>query len=335
MNKTHWIKSGLCGVLLSAMIGGSVQAEVLETATGNAPLIFTTMTHTDGTTEDSNQTLYLSEVGELRAAMGLFDQYGVKMTLEASSDFATANTNWRVNILQEFVDGGHGVGTHVNGIGGSQARESTISYSRKITATKRLVDNLVDSTNNVTCSGIGGRSDWAAAAAFSRCAAVDAITGLSYLSMSLANRPLGWSDSAILSTYFHDPAPVDLEDRIYPFYVSNALDFVADTNGTILLSTGEIGELASLSEGYDSCGASCSLDEDDFDVVYNAIDTVLAIKDAGRVAKLDVHIPMKLLDAENEALMRSFLAGLKSYADAGLIVFGTQKDVVDTVGAWR
>ncbi|MBI2566740.1 MAG: hypothetical protein HYV63_06885 [Candidatus Schekmanbacteria bacterium] len=310
-------------------------AEVLHTTDGTAPIIFTAMTHTDGTTYTANSRSFLSAVEQARWAMSLYDEYGLKMNLEASKDFATANTTWSVNILAETVANRHGVGTHANGIGGSQARESTLSYARKITENKRAVDALVGTANNVSISGICGRSDWVAAAARARFKTIDAITGMCYLSMPEEARPDGWTDDAILSTYYHDAAPVDFAERISPFRLKDSQDFTPDADGVITISNGELGELASLAEGRVSCGTSCELGEDDFQVVYDAIDLIVATRDPGQVARINIHIPMRHFDAANESLLRSFMAALKAYADDGAIAFGTQKDVVDTYEQWR
>lgn len=320
----------VCGVASAA----PARAEILESADGSAPIIFTTMTHTDGTTYSTSKTYFQGEVDDMRWGIDLYDEYGVKMNLEASKDFATANTKWNDRILSEVLARGHGVGTHANDVNPYQI-ESVSSLSRKITANKRAVDALVGAANNVSISGICSSSDWVTAASMSRFKITDAATGLCYLSMDESVRPDGWTDALIKSTYYHDSAPFDFEDRISPIRLKDASDFEADADGTLTLSNGEIGELASLAEGRTTCGTSCALSEEDFDVVYQAIEDVVALKDPSQVGRINLHVPVRIFDASNESLLRSFLVGLKAYVDEGIIVFGTQKDVSNTYDAWK
>ncbi|NBS41916.1 hypothetical protein EBS80_04650, partial [bacterium] len=102
-------------------------------------------------------------------------------------------------------------------------------------------------------------------------------------------------------------------------------------DGTLLINGGDAGELASLAEGRSNCHPDCKLTSADVDALKAMLDDALAVHDGSRVGKLNIHIPLVLLKKENETVLRSMLAMLKTYADKGTILFGTQKDVYDAV----
>lgn len=332
-------KKSLRRLLLAAVCGIAVasplSAAVLVAADPlTAPFIFTVMTHTDGTY--STECAFAQEVAAIRWGIALYDEAGVKMNLEASKEFATADATWgrRPGILRRTLDGGHGVGTHCNNVVADRPPDIR-DVEAKIRENKTLVDGLVGAANNVSVSGICGRTDWVVAATRAGFKITDAATGYCYLSMLPAVRPAGWEDDAdILSTLYHDPVPADAVDRVSPMKLQNAQNFVADAAGTLTFSNGELGELASLSEGRSTCAPSCKLEEADFQVVYEAIGDIASAKIPSKIARINIHIPTSTFSPDNYVLLRSFLSRLKTYADADTIVFGTQKDVLDTFALW-
>lgn len=330
-------KKSLCRLPLMAMCGivlaTPLCAAVLVAADGSAPFIFTVMTHTDGTY--STEPAFLLEVAAIQRGIALYGLAGVKMNLEASKEFATADGTWSraPGILKRTLDRGHGVGTHCNERIANQTL-SPLELQTILTANKTLVDGLVGAANNVSISGICGKADWVTAAVDAGFKITDAGAGYCYLSMPLAARPRGWTDRAIRARYFHDPVPADAAKRVSPMKLQNAQDFVADAAGVLTFSNGELGELSSLSEGRFSCGTSCILEEADLQVVYDAIDRIAASKDPAKIGRINIHVPTRTFSPGNYVLLRSFLTRLKTYADAGTIVFGTQKDVLDTYALW-
>lgn len=319
-----------CGIVLAS----PMRAEELVAADGWAPVIFTAMTHTDSETYPRRQ--FHDEKSRLNWGMNHYTPFGVRMNLEASAAFATADTPYGAAFLYDVVmrPGKHGVGTHCNDV----RAFDNIDPMPLIKANKDAVDVALggESVRNVSVSGICSRNNWVKAAADAGFQITDAAVGLCYLSMPARARPAGWTDTLIQYRYYHDPAPVDSVERFSPIRLENALDFAGDPVGGVLtLSNGELGELASLAEGRGSCGTSCSLTEADFEVVYAAIERVAAFKGAREVGRINIHVPSRLFDDANEDLFTSFLNRLKTYADAGKIVFGTQLDVLETYEKWR
>lgn len=289
-------------------------------------LYFTTMTHMEGNwKDDTDRDLFLRHVKQLRWAIALFDEYGAKLTVESEKPFAKANSTWGVNILQEVIDHGHGVGTHADF--GASLQDSSITLA-ELTANfvenKKLVDALVGVENNRGVSGGTGYGDWVLGASAAGFEYVDAVTGFGYLSMPLSARPDGWTDGYIRNVGYHDSIPPVFEDRLYPLVLADAKNLVPDDNGVITLLSGDIGELASLAEGRNSCTPDCVLDGADVQAVQDAIDEAIALRDADRLARVNMHIPLTLLKPEHEDVLRALLRMMQDYVDAGEATWTTQ-----------
>lgn len=306
-----------------------------DTPIAPAPFYVTTMTHMEGNfKDDRDHDLFLRHVEQMRWAMDLFDEYGAKLTFETEESFAVANTVWDLNILKEAVDNGHGVGTHAD-FGAERVPKAFAFYVRAMRANKELVDNLVGAENNKGLSGATGAYDWARAAQEAGFSYMDALTGFAYLSIPLSERPDGWTNEAIRDTYYHDPVPTDIVDRTTPFTIEDAEDLVPDATGNLVISGGEIGELASLAEGRTNCAPDCSLTMDDVTEYFRQVDAALAGHDATMVGKVNLHIPLALLTEENETVLRALLSDIaERYVDAGTITWATQLAAYEGYVAW-
>jgi hypothetical protein len=301
---------------------------------GETPLFFTTMSHMESNFKDDVlEQMFLNHVDILRETLLMFDEYGAKLTIESEKPFARANHVWGINFLEEVVNLGHGVGTHCD-FGVNEPEMSVEQYARFYRENKRLVDDLVGAENNKGCSGGWGPNDWVLGAATGGFEYLDAFAGFAYLSMPLSERPDGWTDAHIIEVTYHDPVPVDLYDRLYLYDLADALDFDADEDGVITVSGGDLGEISSLAEGRDACGTQCDLTREDIDYIFETVEDVLENRDASRVAKLNLHIPLTVFVDGNEEMLRYFLAGMEKYVEAGDVVWATQLEVFEFYKQW-
>lgn len=303
---------------------------------GPSPLYFTIMSHMEGNFKDDTvEALFQKHTKDIRWAMDLFDEYDVKLTIESEESFAKANTVWDDNILADVIAQGHGVGTHADVGADSRNVLSLNELTSELKERKSLVDNLVGAENNYGLSGGTGPTDWVLAASGAGFHYMDAVTGFGYLSMDESERPSGWTNAYILETGYHDPIPVDFSERIYPLTLADATDLIADDPGVITVMGGDIGELASIAEGRSNCFPDCTFDQDDIDEVEHWIQEADQIRDRSKFARVNIHIPLILLNERNETLLRSFLSMLKTYADDGRLQFATEKGSYDAFVEWE
>ncbi|KAF0106586.1 MAG: Uncharacterized protein FD146_2494 [Anaerolineaceae bacterium] len=315
-------------------------ADPLPGHAGDAPLYLTTMTHMEGGHDDDKvQAVFEQHIDQLTYGMDLADTYGAKLTIESEQPFAIANTKWNRNFMAEIVARGHGVGTHCD-FGFRDEVMSVERYSRFFAENKALVDALVGAENNLGCSGGGGANDWALAASLAGFKYIDGVVGMHYLSMPLENRPdPTWTDEYIRNVSYHAGAPLDLYERIYPFMVADATDFVPDEDGVLLVSSGELGLLSAMAEGILENPAgrwnNPPLTNEDVDVLAAFIREVNQNRDRSRIAKLGVYLPANVFAPENEAVLRYFFEQMQSLADQGIITWATQKAVYEAYVEWN
>ena len=294
------------------------------------PLYFSSMTHMEGNFKDDTvEALFDKHVADIRWAMDLFDEYGAKLTIESGESFAKANGKWGTNILKEVLDAGHGVGTHAD-FGVEPGTNPTLaSLTEDFKRAKKLVDDLVGAENNRGVSGGTSSADWVLAASTAGFKYMDAVTAFGYLSMPLSARPDGWTDAYIRKVVYHDPIPPEFSERIYPKVLADATDLESDEDGVLTVLGGDIGELASLAEGRSNCLPNCTLDEADVAAVVMAIEQADSVRDPSLFARLNVHIPLVLLNKKNETTLRSLLSQIQSYAKVGTVTWGTQRETHD------
>jgi hypothetical protein len=316
-------------------------ADPLPVHAADAPLYMTTMTHMEGGHDDDKiQAVFEQHIQQLTYGMDLADAYGAKLTIESEQPFAIANTKWNRNFMAEIVANGHGVGTHCD-FGFHSELMPVDRYAQFFAENKALVDALVGAENNLGCSGGGGVNDWALAASLAGFKYLDGIVGMHYLSMPLENRPDStWTDAFIFDTGYHTNAPVDLYQRIYPFMVADATDYVPDDDGVLLVSSGEMGILSNVAEGAreaggQPCRPECALTNADVDTLVTTIRELDQNRDRSRIAKLTVYLPANMFVPENEALLRYFFGQMQSLADQGILTWATQKQVYEAWVEWN
>jgi hypothetical protein len=304
-------------------------------SSGEAPLFLTTMTHMESNfTDDRDQAVFLRHVELLRTGISLAGEYDAKLTIESELPFAIACDKWGLNMLQEALDRGMGVGTHSDL--GFKDNFSIDQFARELVDRKEAVDRLVGAENNRGTSGAGSAVDWVLAATQAGYQYMDGIVGMHYLSMPMENRPSPeWTDDYIRKISFHDGAPVDLYERITPILLKDAKDFTNDPDGTILVLSGEIGRLDSMAEGDGKkCPkGNCPLTNEDVDTLVKTIAEINQNRDHGRIAKLTIYIPVDNFVTSNEQVLRYFFNKMQELQKQGQIVWATQGEVYDATMA--
>jgi hypothetical protein len=311
--------------------------------TGDAPLYLATMTHMEGNwNDDKVEKLFLQHVEQLRYGMDLAAEYGALLTIESEKPFARANAKWNLNIMAEVRDRGFGVGTHCD-IGFNDPPLSVEQFAAEFTENKSLVDALIGAENNLGCSGGGSINDWAQAASRAGFKYLDGIVSMHYLAMPLQNRPGSeWTDDFIRDGHYHLNSPVDLYQRIYPFEVADARDFLADADPVILVSSGELGLFSAMAEKGREYGGGPVLHDDEYSFDNADVDALLEIikdvdknRDRTRIAKLCVYLPANAYAKENEAVLRYFFGQMQTLQQQGTLTWATQRQVYEAYMEWN
>ncbi|OGJ53635.1 hypothetical protein A2448_01730 [Candidatus Peregrinibacteria bacterium RIFOXYC2_FULL_41_22] len=300
-------------------------------------LYLTTMTHLEEgwDTAASNEFYFNSIAEKLRYGMDIAEQYDAILTLESALPFAQGCVNFDDNVLMEAVERGHGVGTHVDLAAKKEMpMAEAVSYTSE---RKEAVDNLVGSENNLGCSGVGGKTDWYSVAKGAGCSYMDGTVAAHYLAMSLDNRPEGWTDETIISDFFHYPAPVG-DSRFYPFWIDSSEDFVEDSDGDILLSSGETFDISRWEEigGRNNTPVDCGEDDcpftnADIEALVDDITEFADDRDTSRITKYNLYIPARLFVSENEEVLELLFSEMQKLQDTGVLEWASQKSVYEAM----
>ena len=318
--------------LLQACSGN--QDEIVAEPVETYPLYLTTMTHMEGDWKDDlNEDLFLRHVEQLRYGMDLAEEYEAILTIESEKPFARANETWGVNIMREVLERGHGVGTHCDlGWGKTTELKTAEAYSLEFIENKELMDALVGTENNHGCSGGGSKNDWVTAATLAGFDYINGIVGMHVYGIEQKNRPNPeWDDKFIEKEAYHYNVPEDLEDRIYLIKLKDLEDFEHDEDGTLVISSGELGRLDTLAEGSSDClKTNCPLTSEDTDAFVAIVKEVNAYRDSNRIAKLNLYFPSNNFVEENEDALRYFFSEMQKLQDEGLLEWATQWELVET-----
>lgn len=299
-----------------------------------APAFIATMTHLEGGWSyegPQGEEKFAIDVSKIQRGMGIFSELGAVMTVESEIPFAEKAIATNSSIFTELLDAGFGVGTHcdITPTLDLSAEEMAVEFS----ARKAPMDTLIGAGNNLGCSGGGTRSDWVTAAHLAGFKYINGIVGFHYLPMGEEARPEGWTDDAIFKGgHYHDPSPVDLTHRMHPFMMADASDFEPDEDGVILANAGELGSLVNFSENElgEKCTKSCPLTTEDVDIAIDKIEQALSVRDAKRVFKVDVYMPLGLFVEKNRAVLSDFIGRVNSqFVETGRLTWGSQKDVYE------
>lgn len=321
----------LIGYISAILVGAPFLLFILffvrESREPVAPLYFTVMTHMEGNfVDDQNSEVFRLHNRQIEYGMQLFDEYDAKLTIESEQPYARANVRWGRNMLQEIIDAGHGVGTHCD-IGANIDNVPLDAFTQMFAENKMLVNELVGEDQNRGCSGGNGSNDFVTAAHNAGFEYLSGMVGFAYLALDEDQRPDGWTDEYIRAVTYHDPVPLDFEERIHLFELADLEDLEPDEQGLIVVNGGGIGEISSMAEGRKNCFPDCVLTMEDIDEIFGLIDEALELRDPSRIAKLNLHIPVKMYTEKNEEILRYFLEGIDEYVVNGQVEWATQLEV--------
>lgn len=301
------------------------------------PLDFAVMVHLEGQLSVPDEAAYDRITAQIKEITDLFAKYGAKATIESEMPYANATLKWGKNnddALHYSLSKGQGVGTHCDmntNIASEAALESEYKYR------KDTVDSIVGAENNLGCSGGWSPVDWAQASKGAGFSYLDGVVMFAYLAVPMENRPINpdtgsaYTDDEIRQTYYHDPAPPELSDRIYPRRLNDTNDLVDDGAGIVLLG-GSLGEIASLYENRKNCFPNCDLTTDDAEYLMDQIDYANSIRDSSRTAMLEIHFPIyTMMQPGAKEIVEAWLAEMQQYQDEGKIEWKTMKEIYDEV----
>ena len=108
--------------------------------------------------------------------------------------------------------------------------------------------------------------------------------------------------------------------------LADARDFVPDAEPVLTVTSGALGELASLAEGRVNCAPACVLDAADVAAFEAAFLAAEAVRDPARPAKVNVHLNVRYMDRSNAAALRRLLGLVETWVGEGRVTWATERD---------
>lgn len=290
------------------------------------------MVHLEGwDNEMNNRNQFEAHSDEARKLADVFEEYGAKVTFEASPEFVEGCQEWNENVLQELHDRGHGIGVHADkGYYPADSSYNQTQFTSDIRVMKEDMEDMVDfEVQHV--SGICSDLDWAKAAIDAGYVFTTGGVGYCCMSMPVNLRPAEYRNCRNPGSC-HGNMPLSMAERIHPWRINTAKDdwTLDDPDGRLvnLASDGGIKNL--YEETLDSSqthGDYEYSDEDITEVVYK-VEEALSFSDADKVNILYFSLSIGAADVDTDFYSRMFQA-LQPYVDLGQLEYKTMNEMYE------
>jgi len=289
------------------------------------------MVHLEGwMNEVENEQRFREHAAAARSMADLFEQYGAKITFEASPEFVEACGAWDDNVLLELYERGHGAGVHAD-VGG-RADEIGLTQNKmtfQLTKMKKDIDDLLGFAARHV-SGICSSLDWAQAA-------IDAgyeftTGGVAYCVQSLPEdeRPEEFRICANPGVC-HDTFPQNLEDRLHPWKISTARNWLTDDPSGKLVFMPAENVLYGLGEeyGYEEDIGSAEFTEEDINAFIDLLDQAVGLASVDEINTMYASWSIGSVARAESPYLEQWLKAVEPYVEAGRVEWKTIPEMYD------
>jgi hypothetical protein len=288
------------------------------------------MVHLEGwDNEMNNRNQFDDHANEARKLADIFEDYGAKVTFEASPEFVEACQAWNENVLQELHDRGHGVGVHADkGYYPADSSYNQAQFTFDIRQMKEDMEDLVDfEVQHV--SGICSDLDWAKAAIDAGYVFTTGGVGYCCMSMPSNMRPPEYRNCRNPASC-HGNMPLNMAERIHPWRIATAKgDWTIDDPGGRLVNLASDGGIKNLYE--ETLDASVThgdyeYSDEDITEVVNKVEEAISLSDASKINILYFSLSIGAADVDTDFYTSMFQA-LQQYVDSGQLEYKTMNEM--------
>jgi hypothetical protein len=303
------------------------QSEIREDMQ-DRPLYLGIMVHLEGWDQElENKDMFDHHIRLMREYADLFEKHNAKLTWE-TIDIALASATWGENILLEMESRGHHSGVHAD-LGGSKDYDCS-QFSTQLRELKEDLETLGVSVRHA--SGVVSHCDWVTAMVEADYEFTTGMVAYGVMSLPMALRPEEYR-SCRNPSMCHDTFPADLADRLHPWRMQNGDNWINHhPSGQLVMLPSSEG-LACYQEEF--AGLTCGQDftQSDIDLFFSELDKALALSDPNLINIYYVSWSLgKALDMD---LMETWLAGIDTYVDQGLVAWKTLPEMYDVYVEWE
>ena len=329
----------LVALLAGAYIKYTDSDQLLELVEKDQPVLYLgMMVHVEGQFGDAEEEIFLdSHTATTLQFADIFDKYDAKATFEFDRYYIAGMLNWGGEMIQDLVDRGHGVGVHAD-VGGRAEQEGLDQNSfARILEQMKFDFEQASGVESRHVSGICSTLDWVDAAA--RAGFEFTTGGVAYCVMSMpeALRPASHRYCENPGKC-HDMYPNLTEDRLHPWRVNTAANWLAEDPAGDLVILAPSGVLYSNAEelaGDAGQAGHGDFTKEDLDAFFILLDEALESVDPNKINTLYSSWSIGNAERVADPLLEEWLQRIEPYVEAGLVEWATLPEVYDYYLAWE
>jgi hypothetical protein len=314
---------------------------------GNGVLYVGIAVHLEGWKGEAEQEQkFRNHTALLREYAAMFERHGARLTLEAGSEFVRACQRWGDNVLLELQQRGHGIGIHADlgGKGGMTQDDLVEGLRSQMRAAQSLGCEIRHA------SGISSELDWVKVAEEAGLAFVDCVVEYALKSIPPKDLPeeYRWVSRADQGpSELHGPVPADFEDRVYPWKVDSAKNWLwEDPDGKMVILDSEgASTLPNLAEEAEDAATSSgqsggkrkaggygvngngSFDRSDVEVFMNRVRKAQAYTSSDRATIF--YVAWSLGQALDPGVLEELLVSMDALRETGRVQWKTLPEAYD------
>ncbi|MFA6888345.1 MAG: hypothetical protein WC254_02510 [Candidatus Woesearchaeota archaeon] len=296
----------------------------VDTPVESGVVYITMMVHLEGwNTEDTSEDEFNQHVATVDDFAKMFEEHNAKATFEVNPAFIDAVGNWHSTFLNDLYDRGHGIGVHADA-GGSADRDGLTQeeFTQEIALLRQQLEQETG-LDIRHVSGICSSLDWVQAAINAGYQFTSGMVGYCAMALPENERPEEYSNCPNPSAC-HGEMPLELTDRVHPWRVSTADNFLEDdSNGKLVVFASE-NILAAIGSG-----STADLDQTDIDEFTDRLDEALTYSNEGKVTKVYVGWSIGSSSKINEELFEKWFDAIQPYVDSGQVKWKTIPEMYD------
>ncbi len=285
------------------------------------------MVHLEGWFDEMDQEdKYTKHMDAALELADIFEEYGARVTFEASPETIEASAVWD-NLLLDLQNRGHGIGVHADKGYTQNPNFNLDLFTAQIREMREDAEALGLVIEHV--SGICSSLDWAKAA-------IDAgyvftTGGVGYCAMSMPEemRPAIYQDCPS-PAQCHGNMPLDMADRIHPWRIDTAITdwTIHDPAGSLIILSSDSGIKNLYEESIDSQATHGDMEysDEDIDVLVSKVEEALGLAEPGKINQIYFSLSIGAADIDRGFYEKMFTA-LQPYVDQGVLEYKTLNEI--------
>jgi hypothetical protein len=285
------------------------------------------MVHLEGWSDEMDrEDKYTKHMEAALELAEIFEEYGARVTFEASPETIAASAVWN-NLLLDLQNRGHSIGIHADKGYSQNPNYNMDLFTSQIREMKEDAEAIGLTIEHV--SGICSSLDWGKAAIEAGYAFTTGAVGYCAMSMAEDIRPEVYQDCPN-PAQCHGNMPLEMENRIHPWRINTAeTDWtVHDPNGALVILSSDSGIKNLYEETLDSQATHGDMEysDEDIEVLVAKVEEALALAEPGKINQIYFSLSIGAADVD-EVFYRKMFTALQIFVDEGRLEYKSLNEI--------